>query len=394
MALTQANGRFARPNTFEIDLGAVARCVQQIRVRIGPDIYFIGTLKANAYGYGLIPAAKAVIAAGADALSLVSLDDAIALRRAGIQAPILVYAGTVPAKSIVTAFEKHDLIPTLHSDESLAAFARYASRPLDVAVKVDVGQERIGVPAEQAVAFVKTVAQHPKLRVRILNTHPSVTGKGRSADVLQWQYQRFVSVCDELEQAGIKIPFKVVASSKILRMTGRAMTLNAVDPGAALFSSLDPAQSNERHQPFRALKSRLIQVRNVFRSEFPEEAPFRLAPDMRIGVAPIGYSDGAHRLNCGEVLVRGKRVPILGSPALEYTRIDLTQVPAAAVGDDVVIIGGQEGNRIDPEEVVQKQAAARVSDLALEVRPTITRVYVDSSGEADANFRQTEEIRS
>jgi alanine racemase len=394
MAHAAANGKFARPNTFEVDLGAIARCVRQIRARIGPDIYFIGTLKSNAYGYGLIPAAKTVVAAGADALSLVSLDDAVALRRAGIRAPILVYAGTVPAKNIVTACEKHDLIPTLHSDESFAAFARYASRPLDVAVKVDVGQERIGVPAEQAVAFVKAVAGHPKLRVHILNTHPSVTGKGRSADVLQWQYERFVAVCDELEQAGIRIPFKVVASSKILRMTGRAMTLNAVDPGAALFSSLDPDLSDEQYQPFHALKSRLIQVRDVFRTDFPEEAPFRLAPDMRIGVAPIGYSDGVHRLNCGEVLVRGKRVPILGSPALEYTRIDLSLVPDAAVGDDVVIIGRQAEGRISPEEVAQKQAAARVSDLALEVRPAITRVYVDSRGESLENARRTEGARS
>ena len=226
-SIAPRRSRFSRPNSFEIDLGAIARCVRLVRDRIGPDIRFFATLKANAYGYGLMLAAKAVVAAGADALSLVSLEDAIALRRAGIQVPILVYAGTVPEKDIVRAVEKHDVIPTLHSEESLAAFARYATREIRVAVKVDVGPERIGVPAEQAVAFVRSVVQHPKLRLEVINAHPSVPGKGRIADCLEWQYRRFVSICEELEQAGIGVPYKVVADSKILLMTGRSMLLNA-----------------------------------------------------------------------------------------------------------------------------------------------------------------------
>ena len=378
MTLRPRVNRFSRPNTFEIDLGAVARCVRQIRHCIGPDIHFFATLKSNAYGYGLIPAAKVVLASGADALSLVDLEDAITLRRAGIEAPILVYAGSVPGKDIVRAAEKYDFIPTLHSEESLAAFARYATREIGVAVKVDVGPERIGVPVEQAVAFVKSVVQHPKLRMQVINAHPNVPGKGSIGDCLEWQYRRFAGICGELEHAGIHVPFRVVASSKILRMTGTSMVLNAVDPGAALFSALAADQSQDRYQPFRSLKSRLIQVKNVSRTEFLDEAPFRIIPNMRIGVIPIGYSDGMNKLHCGEVLVRGERVAILGSPALEYTRVDLTRVPSAAVGDEVVIIGRQNTSRINPEEVMAKQSAVRVSDLALEVRATIARVYVES----------------
>ena len=368
--------RFARPNTFEIDLAAIARCARLVRDRIGPGIRFFATLKANAYGYGLIPAARAVVSAGADALSLVSLDDAIALRRAGIQIPILVYAGSVPGKAIVNAAEKHDLIPTLHSEESLAVFVRYATREIRVAVKVDVGPERIGVPAEKAVAFIRSVAQHPNLRLEVLNAHPSVPGTGHIDDCLEWQYRRFVAVCEELERASIGIPFKMVAGSKVLKMTGSSMLLNAVDPGAALFSPLLAEESGDGYQPFRGLKSRLIQVKDVHRTEFLDEAPFKIVPGMRIGIVPIGYSDGMQRLNCGEVLVRGERVPLVGQPALEYTRIDLTRVPRAAIGDEVVIIGRQNAGRISPEEVMAKHSVARVPDLALEVRPSVSRVYL------------------
>ncbi len=120
----------------------------------------------------------------------------------------------------------------------------------------------------------------------------------------------FLATCKGLEQAGIQVPYKVVASSKVLRFAGKSMALNAVDPGAALFSALDPHDSPDLYQPFHALTSRLIQIRTVTRSEFLEEAPFAIAPGMRIGLTPIGYSDGMHRLHCGEVLVHGIRVPI------------------------------------------------------------------------------------
>ncbi len=369
----------ARPNVFEIDLGAIAQCARQIRETIGPDIYFFATLKSDAYGYGLLAAARTVLVGGADALSMVRLEDAIRLREAGIRAPILVYAGNVPGEETVRAAEEYDLIPTLHSEESLAAYARYAQREIKVAVKVEVGPERIGVAAEQAAAYVRAIARHPKLRLHVLNAHPNVPAQGRLEQTLEWQYRRFVGVCEELQRAGIAVPYKVVASSKVLRLAGQSMVLNAVDPGAALFSPLDSGKGRQGCQPFHGLKSRLIQARDVTRTEFLEESAFRFVPGMRIGIIPIGYSDGMNRLHCGEVIVRGRRVPILGAPSLEYTRIDLTGVPGAEVGDEVVIIGEQDGTRIAPEEVVTSQCAARVSDLALEVRESIPRLYLGAS---------------
>lgn len=368
-----------RPNRFEIDLDAVARCTRRIRDVIGPQTRFFATLKSNAYGYGLLPAARTVLKSGADALSLVTLADAVELRRAGITAPILVYAGSVPDVSLVAVYEKHDLIPTLHSEESLDAFGRFATRPLNVAVKIDVGQERVGVPYAEAFDFIRRLMAMPNLRLQIVNSHPGVPTRGRIDETLDWQYRRFVALCEKLAQAGIEVPLRILASSKVLRMRGPSMMLNAVDPGAALFSPFEPGSEDEQCQPFRALKTKLIQVRAAHRDEYLEEAPFALAPGMRIGIVPVGYSDGVHRMHCGEMLVRGQRVPILGAPSLEYTRVDLTRVPESRVGDEVAIIGRQGEARISPEEVVRKQGAGRVSDIALEVRPTIPRVYLGGS---------------
>ncbi|MCE9640605.1 MAG: alanine racemase [Betaproteobacteria bacterium] len=287
----------------------------------------------------------------------------------------MVYAGSAPSEDMVRAAENYDLIPTLTTEEMVAAFVRHARKEIKVAVKLEVGPERIGVIAEDAVKFIKSITACPHLRMHVLNAHPNVPAKGNAEEALAWQFRRFVAASEALERAGIKVPLKVVASSKVLRFAGTSMALNAVDPGAALFSALGPTDSPDDYQPFHALKSQLIQVRNVSRTEFLDEAPFKIVPGMRLGVIPIGYSDGMHRLHCGEVLVRGVRVPILAAPSLEYTRVDLSKVPGAVVGDEVVIIGTQGGQKISPEEVVKKQGASRVPDLALEVRLSIPRIY-------------------
>src|SRR5690606_18955015 len=100
---------------------------------------------------------------GADALSLASLPDAIKLREAGVTVPILVYAGSLPSPEVVSAFQRYELIPTLHNEETLAGFARYSTQDLEVAVKVDVGPERIGIEMDRALSFIRKVNQHPHL---------------------------------------------------------------------------------------------------------------------------------------------------------------------------------------------------------------------------------------
>jgi alanine racemase len=360
-----------RPNVFSIDLGAVAACTREIRAVIGRDRPFIATLKAGGYGYGMLPVARTVLANGADAVSMSSLRDAVALREAGITVPILVYAGAMADAGSVAIHEKYSLIPSLHDDASRAAFARHVQGRLRVAVKVDVGPERIGVPMSRAKEFIKSVHGHERMELFVVHAHPNVHNPSTDRESMQWQYNRFVQLRDALEADGVHVPWFALASSKVLKMAGASMALTAVDPGAALFSSL----SGGTAQAFGQLRSRLIAVRDVERTEFLEQAPFALRPGMRIGILPIGYSDGMHRVHAGSVLVRGRRAPVAGRPALEYTRIDLTDVPDAQVGDEVVIIGRQGDAAISPDEACAFQGAARVIDLALQIGPAVEREY-------------------
>src|SRR5262249_55522525 len=130
----------ARPNRFEIDLGAIAQYARNIRGLVGPDATVFAALKCDGYGFGLVPVARTVLAAGVNAISVVDRADAIALREAGIKAPILTYPGGLATPEAVAAAETYDLIPTLIDLDSARVYSRHATRTLRIAVKIDCGQ--------------------------------------------------------------------------------------------------------------------------------------------------------------------------------------------------------------------------------------------------------------
>jgi alanine racemase len=367
----------ARPNRFDIDLGAIAQFTRNIRALAGAGTTIFAALKCNAYGFGLEPVARTVLAAGADALSMVDRGNAVQLRQAGITAPILVYPGAIASAGAVEAAETWDLIPTLIDLDSASVYSRFARRRLRVAVKVDIGQERLGFPAEAAAEAIAAIARMPNLEVHILNSHPNVPSPPSPA-YLDWQLGRFDALCRQLDGLGIAVPIRMIASSKILAIMGR-VTLNAVDPGQMFFGPFRAAGDvpwPTARQAFRRLSSRLIHVRVLERAAFFEAAPFPLRPGLRMGVMPIGSADGAAQLHGGEALVRGRRARILGNPSLEHMRLDLTEIPEAQIGDEVVLIGEQDGDIITPDAVVAYQKHTRIADLAMAVRPSIPRRYI------------------
>jgi len=369
----------ARPNRFEIDLGAIAQFTQRIRSHVGDGVTIFAALKCNGYGFGLLQVARTILAAGGDALSMVDTANAVALRRAGVTAPILVYPGSLATPQAVSDAETFDFVPSLIDLESAKVYSRCATRPLRVAVKVDIGQERLGFPAESAAKAIAAIAGLLKLQVHIVNAHPNVPSPP-SLEYLDWQLGRFEAMCHELEALGLTVPIRMIASSKILSLTRKA-SLNAVDPGQMFFGPFraegDVPWPTTR-QPFRKLASRLIHIRTLDRHEFLAQAPFPVRQGLRIGVIPIGSADGMAQLNCGEVLVRGRRAKLLGNPSLEHTRLDLSDIPEARMGDEVVIIGEQDADSITPDAVVAHQRHARIADLAMAIRPSIPRRYLEA----------------
>ena len=364
-----------RPNRLVCDLAAIAGNLRLVRQKLRPGTKIFAALKGDAYGFGLQQVAAVLAADGVDGIAVADQADAIALRDHGIRTPILLYAGHLANRETVQATLDHDLIPTLVDADEAAAYARLATRPLDVFVKVDVGLERIGVPAEQAADFVAHVRSLPNLQVTGLYTHLQVPANVTD-EFLRWQAGRFDAVVAALAKTSAPMPLRMLASSASLVLLP-GIEYDAVDPGGLLFGSRGAAAARIDFgvcPALDAITSRILQVKAAISPSYPDQMPFPSTPGMRLAVLPLGTRDGLPRFNAGRVLIRGRSAPILGAISIEHVRVDVSGIPDAAPGDEVVIVGRQGDAEIAFSEVMTRCGHRRLADLAMAVAPTIPRV--------------------
>lgn len=386
--VNRPDGRpLARPNWVEIDADAMLHNVRKIRSLLRPGAKLFATLKANAYGFGLSGVAT-ILADVVDGISIADLEDAIFLRKKGIDVPILLYAGCLTNETIVRVVGAYRLMPTLHDRTSASAFASCPDNAVSAFIKLDVGLERFGIPAEDAVAFVSWLKEFQHITIAGVYTHLHVPKANADiTDYLRWQINRFRTALKAIEKAGINVPIAMAESSAVLQSIS-GIHLDAADPGQMLFGQDTGAPQIVRHDTqsvFKAIKSRLIQVRPSMRPDYLNLAPYRLRDGMRVGIIPFGLRDRINSLSCDAVLVGGQRMPILATPSLEHTRIDLTTLPDAKVGDEVVIIGKQRGNAISVEEVTNYRGHSREADLTISIPDSFPRVYL-SGGKTVASL--------
>jgi len=362
-----------RPTTLEVDLDAAAENVRAVRRLVGPERTLVAVIKADGYGYGAAEMGAVFVRNGADYLAVADLAEGVRLRQRGITTPILVYPNSLPA--VASDALAHGLIPTLVDLDAARAYSDAATGACEIFVKVDVGLERLGVPAEQAVKTILAMLELRHLRLAGICGHPHADD-GADPAYADWQLHRFTSVIDELEARGVKVPVRLLAATPFVLRFPHTY-LNAVDPGRMLYGITFPGETPPipLRPTLRALATRVIALKELApRERFAERAPFPVAAPMRLGVVPMGSADGLRWLHAGRVLVRGRAAPIVGSPSLEHTRIDLTGVPGARVGDEVVIIGRQGDLEISPAEVASRNGLG-LHHVATTVGPRVARVY-------------------
>ncbi|MFO1161861.1 MAG: alanine racemase [Reyranellaceae bacterium] len=366
-----------RPNRLVCDLEAAAGNLRAVRQRLRPGTKVFAALKGDAYGFGLHQLAKVLADGGVDGIAVADQAEAIALRERGIRIPILLYAGHLASRETVQASIEHDLIPTLVDAGEAATYATLATRPLDVFVKIDAGLERLGVPAEQAADFFAHLRNLPNLRLTGLYTHLQVPANVTN-EFLRWQVGRFDAAASALAKTGMPMPLRMVASSASLVLLP-GIEYDAVDPGGLLFGSSGAAavRIDFGVRPvLGAITSRIVQVKAAISSPYPEQMPFPWRSGLRLAVLPLGTRDGLPRFNAGRVLIRGRSAPILGPISIEHVRVDVTDIPDAAPGDEAVIVGRQGDAEIPLSEVMAQCGHRRLADLAMAVGPTIPRTGI------------------
>jgi alanine racemase len=343
---------------MEVDLGAIASNLGRLRAIAAPA-GVMAVLKADAYGHGAVRVARTAVQHGAAMLGVAVLSEAAALRAQGITAPILVLGYTPPwqAREVV----RLDVAVCLYALELAHSLSRAAQAlqrpPVAVHLKVDTGMHRLGLPPGEVVPFARRVAALPGVRLEGLFTH-FATADGDLAYAGE-QLRRFRGVLADWAAAGLPRPRYVHAANSAAALRLPEARFDLVRTGIALYG-LRPGEEAplpEGFQPALALKTQLAQVHDLPAGEPVSYGGTWVTPGpARIGVLPIGYADGFRRTPAtwGEVLVRGRRAPLVGRVCMDMTMVDVTGVPGARAGDEVVLIGEQGGQRITAEEVADR----------------------------------------
>lgn len=370
--------RDIRPTHAVIDLTALDHNIRSIRRRAaGKKIMAI--VKANAYGHGILEVTRQAVASGVDYIGVGFLEEGIFLRQNDVEAPILVMGGILGYQ--VRKFIQYDLEITVSSLELARHIDRDAgNQKARVHLKIDTGMERIGVSYQHAVDFVREATKLQHIEIVGIYSH-FATADEKDSPFMAVQLERYAHVIDTLRSEGIDAPLKHIGN------TGAVAGMDAdygnmVRPGLGLYG-MYPSRSSPNDLDLKPVLSLLSKV--VFIKRVPADTGisygllYRTKVPSNIVTIPIGYGDGYSRLltNNADVLIHGKRYPVVGAVCMDQLMVNLGD-DRAEIGDEVVLVG-----RMGQEEITAAEIAERMGTIPYEVtcmiNARVPRLYIDSN---------------
>lgn len=344
------------PAWAEVDLSALSHNVTEICRVTGPGTELMAVVKANAYGHGAVEVSKAALASGASRLAVARTSEGVELRRAGIDVPILVL-GFTPA-GLIREVVEYGLEQTVYGPDYARMVDEQASVmgvKIPVHIKIDTGMGRIGVVAGSSAAEdeVKEIAVCQGLKcVGIFSHFAAADCVDKTYTSAQWD--KFIQLLDRLSRQGLDFPLKHCANSAAI-LDFPQSRLNLVRAGIimyGLFPSPEVSRNIIKLRPVMSFKTRVAQVKRVppgFSISYG--CTYTTERESVIATLPVGYADGySRRLSSrGEVLIKERRVPVVGRVCMDQCMIDVGSVPGAAPGEEVVLFGRQ-GDRVLPVE--------------------------------------------
>ncbi len=387
-----------RPVWAEVDLRALAHNLRSIRRRLATGRKSAGSrskppqvlavVKANAYGHGAVPVARALAKSGADWFGVTCSAEGIELREGGVRNPILLLTGFWEGeeKRVI----QHNLTPAVTRCEQLLLLERAAARarlrkPFSFHLKIDSGMNRLGISPSDVPCFAKTLANCPHLRLQGIFTH-FASSEEFTHDKTDQQRRVFEAALAALRELKVEAPLIHMANSAAI--VSRPETwATMVRPGLILYGHHQSYQPPERDadaaaavplRPVLSLRARIISLRDIppgqgvgYNSRWTASRPSRVA------VIAIGYADGLPRglTNKGRVIVRGQFAPLVGTVSMDLSAVDVTDVPNVRVGD-VATIYGSDGEVSQQVSDVAKMLGTVTSDLCCDLGPRVPRIYL------------------
>jgi alanine racemase len=377
----------------EIDLNAYAHNIRELRKKTRADAMLMAVVKANGYGHGAAEVARVALQNGAEWLGVARINEAINLRKAGLEAPILIL-GYTPADSVRRLID-FDLTQTIYTYDNASAFSKRAlklGKKISVHIKVDSGMGRLGMVAHALLPDktireanpdpFETIAEINGLKgldVQGVFTH-FATADSADKSYANRQLDIFLDFLQQLEQSGLRPPLRHAANSAAL-MELPASHLDMVRPGIATYG-LYPSDEVDREgvmlRPVMALKSRIINLKKVTAGfNVSYGITYRTDRPTTIATVPIGYADGLNRLfsSRGQMIVRGQPVPIVGRVCMDLTMLDVGNLPDVGMEDEVVIFGRQDTACITADELASELNTINY-EIVSSVMARVPRVYV------------------
>ena len=362
----------------EIDLDALTHNLHVIRRHAGPGVRVMFVVKADAYGHGAVPIAHHAVKAGVTALGVGTSHEALELRAAGVRVPILVLGTILPEES--TALLRHAVEIGIHASDRVAQLDQLGRRlglRARVHLNVDTGMGRLGVLPSQAARLLQEIDAAEHVELAGLMTHisgPAGSLSPRTRD----QLAAFLGVLRDAERAGMH-PESVHLANSAALFSGVRGPFDTVRPGISAYGILpEEVPGSAELQPVMRLCSTV-----VFMKDLPVGAPVGYGSTWvaerptRIATLPIGYNDGLPwRLGgIGSALIGGKRAPILGSISMDYTTIDVTDLPGVQVGDTATFLG-RDGDDCIPVEELARCAGTIPYEITCSIGKRVQRVPV------------------
>lgn len=369
-----------RPTRAIIDLEAVRKNVRAVSDKVSPASV-MAIVKADAYGHGMIECAKAALEAGAAALGVATVDEAVELRKAFPYPETILLLGPCLASDAEVLINNYiDVaLGSLETAEALNKKSKQINIPALVHLKIDTGMGRFGFWYEDLQDILPMLKKFPFIKINGMMTHFSESDIADKT-YTNWQLKNFYEALEILDEFKIN-PDSIHAANSGAIHQHPDTYFDMVRLGVSLYGYYPDAETSRalKLYPAMTLATKVIRIRHIPAGQYLSYGRlFKTERDSKIGILPIGYADGFIRKNTnnGYVLVRGKRAPLVGRVCMDQSLIDLTDIPHVKEGDEVVIIGKQQ-----KEEITMEEVAARLGTITYEVTCLITkrvpRIYIN-----------------
>jgi alanine racemase len=368
--------RTERSTQAVVSLRAISYNIAQIRKKIGNRRDLMAVVKADGYGHGAVRVSFSALKSGANCLGVTLPEEGEELRKAGIDAPIVVLGLIRPEEAHrVVKLKLDQTICTVEVAEALDQIAREASVRVNVHVKVDTGMGRIGVHPRDALAFVRRIRRFKNLNLVGIFSHFASADEADKTSPKK-QIEIFDGVVREIEASKITIPKKHIANSAgILDLAESYYDL--VRPGIMIYG-LYPSNEVRRSIPLKPAMTLKTEV--VFVKRVPPETPisygrtFTTQKETLVATIPVGYADGYSRLlsGRGQVLIKGHRAPLIGRICMDMCMIDVSHVGNVQQGDEVILFGRD----LSADEIAGMAETINY-EVVCAVGKRVPRIYVD-----------------